>query len=94
MVLGKFDYAAMDKLITAGKGTASLKTVSGGTLSIMKNGTHNIIIKDKNGSTATISTYDVIQSNGLIHVIDSDVLIRYTYFFIFRNNPPFIFQFY
>lgn len=71
VVSGKYDYAAMDKLITAGKGTATLKTVSGGTLTIMKNGAHNIILKDELGNAATISTYDVIQSNGVIHVIDS-----------------------
>jgi uncharacterized surface protein with fasciclin (FAS1) repeats len=74
VVSGKYDYAAMDKLITAGKGTATLKTVSGGTLTIMKNGMHNIIVKDESGNIATISTYDVIQSNGVIHVIDSVLL--------------------
>ena len=71
---GKYDYAAMDKLITAGKGKASLKTVSGGTLTLTKNGAHNIIIKDESGNVATITTYDVIQSNGIIHVIDSVLL--------------------
>lgn len=74
VVSGKYDYAALDKLITTGKGTATLKTVSGGTLTIMKNGAHNIILKDESGNIATISTYDVIQSNGVIHVIDSVLL--------------------
>jgi len=74
VVSGKYDYAALEKLITAGKGVATLKTVSGGTLTIMKNGAHNIIIKDENGNIANISTYDVIQSNGVIHVIDSVLL--------------------
>ncbi|ABG60295.1 fasciclin domain-containing protein [Cytophaga hutchinsonii] len=71
VVSGTYDYAAMDKLITAGKGKATLKTVSGGTLTIMKNGAHNIVVKDESGNVATISTYDVNQSNGVIHVIDS-----------------------
>lgn len=71
VVSGKLDYAALDKLITAGKGIASLKTVSGGTLTVMKNGAHNIVVKDEQGNIATISTYDVVQSNGVIHVIDT-----------------------
>lgn len=74
VISGKYDYMALDKLITTGKGTASLKTVSGGTLTFMKNGTHNIIVKDETGTIATISTYDVIQSNGVIHVIDTILL--------------------
>jgi uncharacterized surface protein with fasciclin (FAS1) repeats len=71
VVSGKYDYAALEKLIMAGKGKATLKTVSGGTLTIMKNGAHNIILKDESGNIANISTYDVIQSNGVIHVIDT-----------------------
>jgi len=71
VVSGKYDYAALEKLITAGKGTGMLKTVSGGTLWVMKNGMHNIIVKDEMGNVATISTYDVNQSNGVIHVIDT-----------------------
>jgi uncharacterized surface protein with fasciclin (FAS1) repeats len=62
-----------DKIMTAikaGKGTASLKTVSGGTLKAMMNGPKNVVLVDEKGGVSTISTYDVIQSNGVIHVID------------------------
>jgi len=74
VISGKYDYMALDKLITAGKGTATLKTVSGGMLTFMKNGAHNIVVKDETGAIATISTYDVIQSNGVIHVVDTVLL--------------------
>lgn len=60
--------------IKAGKGKASLKTVSGGTLVATMNGAHNVVLTDESGNTASISTYDVMQSNGVIHVIDKVLL--------------------
>lgn len=66
-----------DKLmadIKAGKGTATYKTVSGGTLKAMMNGPKNVVLVDEAGNVACISTYDVIQSNGVIHVLDKVVM--------------------
>jgi uncharacterized surface protein with fasciclin (FAS1) repeats len=74
VVAGKMDFKAIASAIKAGKGTAKLKTVSGGTLTAMMNGEHNIQLKDENGGIANITTYDVYQSNGVIHVIDKVVL--------------------
>ena len=70
VVAGKVDYDSLAKMIKAGDGMAMLKTVSGGTLTAMMNGKHNIVLKDEKGNVANISTYDVYQSNGVIHVID------------------------
>lgn len=74
VVAGKMDFDAISKAIKSGKGKATLTTVSGGTLTAMMNGEHNIMLKDENGNTANISTYDVYQSNGVIHVLDAVVL--------------------
>ncbi len=74
VVSGKMDFNALSAAIKKGKGKAELKTVSGGTLIASMNGTRNIVIKDENGKTANITTYDVYQSNGVIHVLDSVVL--------------------
>ncbi|MBC8111066.1 MAG: fasciclin domain-containing protein [Verrucomicrobia bacterium] len=74
VVSGKMDFMAITAAIKAGKGKATLKTVSGGTLTAMMNGMHNIMLTDENGGTANISTYDVYQSNGVIHVLDAVVL--------------------
>lgn len=74
LVSGKFDFNTLEKAIKAGKGKATLTTLSGGTLTASMNGAHNIVITDENGSSANISVYDVMQSNGVIHVIDSVVL--------------------
>ena len=74
VVAGKLDFNALAAKIVAGKGKATLKTVSGGTLTAQMNGMHNITLSDENGSTANITTYDVYQKNGIIHVLDAVVL--------------------
>jgi len=74
VVAGKLDANELMKRIKAGKGTAILKTVSGGTLWAMMNGDRNIVLKDEKGMVANISIYNVYQSNGVIHVIDHVVM--------------------
>jgi uncharacterized surface protein with fasciclin (FAS1) repeats len=70
VVSGNLDMMELSKRIKAGGGKTELTTVSGGKLVLMMNGPHNIVIKDEKGNVADISTYDVAQSNGVIHVID------------------------
>jgi hypothetical protein len=55
--------------IRAGKGTAELTTASGGKLWAMMNGPKNVVLKDEKGGVVEIATYDVLQSNGVIHVV-------------------------
>ncbi len=74
VVAGNYDFAALEKLIKAGKGMATLKTVAGEELTVKMNGSRNIVVMDKNGNTSNITTYDVRQSNGVIHVIDKVLL--------------------
>ena len=69
VVAGKYDSQALAKLIAKGKGKASLKTVSGGTLWAMMDGS-NIVLRDEKGGTSTVTTADVYQSNGVIHVVN------------------------
>lgn len=70
VIAGNYGFEDLKKAIKKGKGTASLKTISGGKLSFMMNGKNNITVWDEKGNYANISTYDVNQSNGVIHVID------------------------
>ena len=71
---GRLDAAALQKAVKAGNDTATLRTASGGMRWAMMNGDRNIVPKDEKGAVASISTYDVYQSNGVIHVIDRVVL--------------------
>lgn len=74
VVAGKWDFDALAAAIKKGGGKAELATVSGGKLWAMMNGPHNITIMDESGNTANITTYDVYQSNGVIHVLDKVLL--------------------
>ena len=74
VVAGRMTSDDLKKAIKAGKGSAQLSTVSGGKLWVMMNGPANIVLKDEQGNIADISTYDVMQSNGVIHVIDRVVM--------------------
>ena len=71
VVPGKYDFMALSNAITKGGGQAELATASGGKLTFKKNGMHNIDVIDEGGHVASISTYDVYQSNGVINVVDS-----------------------
>ena len=73
VVPGKYDSKALAKLIKKGNGKAWLKTVSGNTLTVMLN-SGNIVLKDEKGGTSTVTTADVYQSNGVIHVVNSVLL--------------------
>ena len=67
---GKYSFNDIASAIKKGGGQATMKTVNGQELTFMMNGMHNIQVKDASGSTANITIYDVMQSNGVIHVLD------------------------
>lgn len=73
VVSGKYDSKVLGKLIKKGHGKAWLKTVSGGTLTAMMDG-NNIVLRDEKGGTSTVTTADVYQSNGVIHVVNAVLL--------------------
>ena len=70
VVAGKEDAASIAKAIEAGGGKATFKTVQGGTLTATKEGS-SVIITDEKGGKAKVTIADVMQSNGVIHVVDS-----------------------
>jgi len=73
VVSGKMDAAALMAAVKAGNGKAMLKTVSGGTLTATSNGSA-VMVMDESGGTANVTIADVIQSNGVIHVVDKVLL--------------------
>lgn len=73
VVAGKWNASDIAKAIKAGKGKATLKTVSGGTLTAWMDG-KDLYITDENGNKSKVTIADVNQSNGVIHVVDSVLL--------------------
>ncbi len=70
VVAGAHDAKALMALAKKGGGTAELTTVAGGKLWVMMHD-KMLMLKDEKGGMASVSTADVYQSNGVIHVIDT-----------------------
>ena len=70
VVPGNQNAATIVKAIEAGGGKATFKTVAGGTLTASLNGS-SVVLTDEKGGKSTVTTADVMQSNGVIHVVDS-----------------------
>lgn len=70
VVAGKQDAATIVKAIEEGKGKAAFKTVAGGSLTATLEG-KDVILTDEKGGKSKVTTADVIQSNGVIHVVDN-----------------------
>ncbi|HLM56102.1 MAG TPA: fasciclin domain-containing protein [Pyrinomonadaceae bacterium] len=76
VVAGKYDAKKLMKLIKQGGGSARLTTVAGGTLVARMNGMDGISLTDEKGGSSNVSTADVYQSNGVIHVVDTVLMPR------------------
>ena len=73
VVSGKLNAKDLAAKIKAGNGTATLKTVQGGTLKVSMKG-KNVILTDEKGGKSKVTIADVNQSNGVIHVIDTLIM--------------------
>ncbi len=70
VVTGKVSSKDLIKLIKAGGGKATIKTVQGEELTAaVVDG--KVVLTDAKGGTSTVTIADVYQSNGVIHVVDT-----------------------
>ncbi|MCA0976961.1 fasciclin domain-containing protein [Qipengyuania flava] len=69
VVPGRITAADLMDRIRAGNGTATVTTVQGEPLTFHMQG-GNVMIMGKNGSSAYVTQADVMQSNGVIHVVN------------------------
>jgi uncharacterized surface protein with fasciclin (FAS1) repeats len=69
VVPGKVDSKSVAKMIKDGGGKAMAKTVQGEELTFSMQG-KDLIVTDAKGNMAKVTTADVFQSNGVIHVVD------------------------
>jgi uncharacterized surface protein with fasciclin (FAS1) repeats len=70
VLAGKMTAEALMDKIKAGGGKAMLKTVNGESLTAKMDG-DTVELTDKKGGTSKVTTADVMQSNGVIHVVDT-----------------------
>jgi uncharacterized surface protein with fasciclin (FAS1) repeats len=74
VVAGRMTAANLMKAVKDGEGMAKLKTVAGGDLIVKQVGPGKLSITDAKGDIAMVTIADVLQSNGVIHVVDTVLL--------------------
>src|SRR5215470_8937279 len=74
VVPGRMTAASLMKAVKDGNGEAKLKTVEGEEIWVKQAGPGKLSITDAKGSTSLVTISDVLQSNGVIHVIDTVLL--------------------
>ena len=73
VVPGNYSSTELMALAKKSGGQAELKTAQGETLAVIQKGS-KLYVADAKGNTARITTANVRQSNGMIHVIDKVVM--------------------
>ncbi len=74
VVPGRMTAINLMKAVKDGEGQAKLKTVAGEDLWVKQAGPGKLTITDSKGDAAMVTIADVMQSNGVIHVIDTVLL--------------------
>jgi uncharacterized surface protein with fasciclin (FAS1) repeats len=74
VVPGRMTAANLMKAVKDGEGEVKLKTVSGDWLIVKQAGPGKLTVTDAKGDIATVTIADVLQSNGVIHVVDTVLL--------------------
>ncbi len=73
VVAGNVKSGDLAKMIADGNGTASVKTLNGGTLKARLDG-DKIVLTDAKGGKSTVTAGDMLASNGTIHLVDTVVM--------------------
>src|SRR5580692_6715687 len=74
VVPGRLTAPVLMKMVRDGGGTAKLKTVEGEELVVKQAGPAKLTVTDAKGDVSIVTIADVLQSNGVIHVIDTVLL--------------------
>lgn len=74
VVPGRLTAADLAAQAQANGGKAELTTVQGETLTVTPNADGSVTLTDAKGGTSKVTQADVMQSNGVVHVIDTVVM--------------------
>jgi uncharacterized surface protein with fasciclin (FAS1) repeats len=74
VVPGRLSAAALMKAVKDGGGEAKYKTVEGDELTIRQPSAGMLTVTDGKGDVSAVTIPDVMQSNGVIHVVDTVLL--------------------
>jgi uncharacterized surface protein with fasciclin (FAS1) repeats len=70
-IAGRVTAKDIQRKISSNNGEATYTTIAGSKLTAKIDGNRNIVLVDENGGESIISKFDIQQSNGLLHVVNS-----------------------
>ena len=74
VVPGRLTAANLMKAVKDGGGQAKFKTVAGGEITVKSPSAGKLTITDAKGGVSSVTIGDVLQSNGVIHVVNTVLL--------------------
>jgi len=74
IVAGRLDSSSLGQQVASGNGMTELTTLAGTKLVVRLNGAVNLLLRDGAGGFADVSIYDIVNANGVVHVIDKVLL--------------------
>ena len=74
VVPGRLTAANLMKAVKDGGGQAKFKTVAGGEITVKSPSAGKLTVTDAKGGVSTVTIGDVLQSNGVIHVVNTVLL--------------------
>jgi uncharacterized surface protein with fasciclin (FAS1) repeats len=70
-IAGRITAKDIEKKVNSNNGEATFTTIAGSKLTAKIDTNRNIILVDENGGESVISKFDIKQSNGLMHIVNS-----------------------
>ena len=70
-IVGSLSVRDIQRKINSNKGEATFRTIAGTTLIAKIDANRNIVLIDDNGGESIISKFDIQQSNGMLHIVNS-----------------------
>jgi uncharacterized surface protein with fasciclin (FAS1) repeats len=70
-IAGRISAKDIERKINSNNGQATFTTIAGSILTAKIDSNRNIVLIDENGGESIISKFDIQQSNGMLHVVNS-----------------------
>lgn len=77
VIEGRVTVKDIAEKIKANNGEATFTTLVGSKLTARVNGNRNIVLTDENGGESIVSTFDIAQSNGIIHIVNAVLMPKF-----------------
>jgi len=70
-IVGKLSVHDIQRKINSNNGEAIFRTIAGTTITAKIDTNRNIVLIDENGGQSIVSKFDIQQSNGMLHIVNS-----------------------